>query len=127
MKRIIYNFNSEEDVDCFKRLCTSMDVKSKPVRKSDIDLPVGTLFGITLKKGVGMGSVTKAPADYSLPEMMIFFGFDDKELEDFLEEYKNSKLSLSALKAVVTMYNMHWNVYMLAVELQKERDGVSHK
>ncbi len=122
MKRVIYKLNNNDDIAAFKEMCASLGIKSKPFKASDIDVPIGSLFGISLKPGIGQ-PLSKAPEGYRLPEILVCFGFKDDELDELLSEYHNRGLSADAFKAVTTMYNMYWTPYMLVVELTKERNA----
>ena len=63
------------------------------------------------------------PPFYGMPELLLFAGLGDSELDHFLAAYKESGLKPVSLKAVVTPYNAGWSLYELILELQKEAAG----
>ena len=62
----------------------------------------------------------KAPALYNLPEFMIFNGFADEELDEFLHAYRAAGIPKIQLKAVVTPFNIGWTLYELIEHLKEE-------
>ncbi len=65
-------------------------------------------------------SSKKAPALYNLPEFMIFNGFADGELDEFLHAYRAAGIPKIQLKAVVTPFNIGWTLYELIEHLKEE-------
>lgn len=66
----------------------------------------------------------KIPPLYYMPELLVFSGLSETELDAFLEKYKTTGLQPIALKAITTMYNYNWTVMELIEELQKERRNI---
>ena len=62
----------------------------------------------------------KAPALWSMPEVLLFFGVPDKKLDIFLEEYKKTGMDKIRLKAIVTPTNLNWSLYYLIEHLKEE-------
>lgn len=75
--------------------------------------------------GLCTGKITKRPMKipplYYMPELLVFSGLSETQLDAFLEKYKASGLQPIALKAITTMYNYNWTVMELIEELEKER------
>lgn len=111
-----------KDVDKFKQiinLCMRLDIRTRKIKPSDINLEIGSLAGI--KTSGAKKTVNKAPIGYEMPEVMIFSGISNESLDIFLEEYKKAGITPIALKAVLTPYNVKWSLYELIAELQRER------
>lgn len=123
MKKLLYYFNDEEDGFAIKRLCLSQGIKTKAISPRDFDLPLGSLFGMTVMPEQRVNLIKK-PDGYKMPDFFIMFGFDTEALDDFLDSYQDRGISPDALKSVATMFNLGWNSYMLAVELIKERNSI---
>lgn len=111
-----------------------MGISVKSLGQADLNRQVGALAGIqsagkAVKKTV-KGSAEenpepapgqeRAPASYQLPEVMIFSGFPDGHLDEFLGAYRKEGIRPVPLKAVVTPYNFSWTLYQLVQELARE-------
>lgn len=55
-----------------------------------------------------------------LPELIIFQGFDDDSLQEYLKAYRETDLEKIPLKAVLTPYNMSWTLNELIEQLKEE-------
>ena len=55
-----------------------------------------------------------------LPEFIIFQGFDDDSLQEYLKAYRETGLDKIPLKAVLTPYNMSWTLRELIKQLKEE-------
>lgn len=123
IKRIIYNIDTPGKEQLILGLCRQLGVQTRKIKSADADKKVGTLAGLKIPSSEGFGGngQKKAPKDYKLPELMIFSGFSDEELDTFLDAYKTTGIEPVALKAIVTIHNMSWSVYQIASELQRER------
>lgn len=55
-------------------------------------------------------------------EMLVFDGFDDEELYEFLNAMKRTGMRFISLKASVTEFNKGWTPAALGAELIRERD-----
>ena len=64
------------------------------------------------------GAVKSGAAD--LPEFIIFQGFDDDSLQEYLKAYRETGLEKIPLKAVLTPYNMSWTLKELIEQLKEE-------
>ena len=65
-----------------------------------------------------LGAVKNDAAD--LPEFIIFQGFDDDALQEYLKAYRETGLEKIPLKAVLTPYNMSWTLKELIEQLKEE-------
>ena len=76
--------------------------------------------------GLCTGKNTKRPVQipplYYMPEILVFSGLSESELDTFLDRYKAAGLQPIALKAITTVYNYEWTLMELILELQKERE-----
>ncbi len=105
------------------QLCQRLGCRTKRLEDKDADTAVSVLAGIN-KAAAGSRPAEKAPAGYRLPELLIFSGFPEERLDEFLAEYKKAEIAPVGLKAVVTLHNLGWSVYQLAAELYRERMAI---
>lgn len=129
-KRIIYNIENPGKEQLITELCRQLGIQTKKLKSTDADRKVGDVVGLKIETGKSAagsrnagrsGQEQKAPKDYKLPELIIFSGFSDEELDTFLDAYKHAGIEPVALKAIVTIHNMSWTIYQIASELQRER------
>lgn len=103
-------------------LCKRLQIYTRKLNPSDVNMEMGKLAGI--KINVGNTEQKKAPENYDMPDVMIFSGISDGVLDEFLDAYRQDKISTTPLKAVLTPYNISWTLYELITELQRERMAV---
>ncbi|MFQ9514970.1 MAG: DUF3783 domain-containing protein [Eubacterium sp.] len=118
-KLIIHNIENQSKEKQLIDLCRRLGYQTRKIKPGDTDSCLGTIVGIRVPDLISKKD--KAPDGYKLPELIIFSGISDGELDEFLAEYRNSGIPSVALKAVVTQHNISWSVYELAKELQRER------
>lgn len=79
----------------------------------------------------GIPGMEKPGPAYNGPElegeMMVFFGFDEEELDEFLEKYRDAGIPNVALKALMTPYNMLWTPRKLFEELSEEHKSLKKR
>ena len=66
------------------------------------------------------GEQPQAPPFYRMPEVLLFCGLTDEELDRFLDAYRESALPAIVCRAVVTPFNLGWTLYRLIWELEEE-------
>lgn len=98
-------------------ICEKLKLSYKEISPADINKSVGEIIGMPLLKGANR---KVAPVLYSPSDILIFNGMSEKELEAFLDNYKEAGIEPTALKGVVTPNNMTWSVYELICEYEKE-------
>lgn len=118
-KIILVNNIKENKIAGFENLCKSQNIKIKKVPYSFLGQPIGFLAQIPGMKKTGAVYKGSAIED----EVIVFSDFDDKDLDEFLEGYKNTGLEPIDLKAVVTPTNMNWTFVELCNELVQERNA----
>lgn len=118
-KLIMFYTKDKNKSEQIINLCRRLNIRTRKMKPSDINMEAGSLAGI---KALGIKKEKeKAPAGYEMPEVIIFSGISSSELDTFLEEYKKANITSTALKAVLTPYNITWTLYELITELQRER------
>lgn len=103
-------------------LCKRLQIHTRKLKPSDVNMEMGELAGININ--IGNKEKKKAPENYDMPEIIIFSGISDESLDEFLDTYRQDKISPTPLKAVLTPYNISWTLYGLISELQRERIAV---
>ena len=103
-------------LEMVRRICVEQKIGMSELSMSDLNRTVAGICGLPGKAG----DHKAAPALYMLPEILIFFGADDRSLDLFLERCQELKMEKIGRKAVVTPTNLGWTLYELAEELEKE-------
>ncbi len=134
---IMYNINNIEKEKQLKELCNRLNIQIKRLNGKDTDKSLAILAGVNAKAGNGMhaniknGNI-KTGSNLStksgnmpmiLPEIIIFSGITDEELDTFLKEYKSMNIEPVRLKAILTIYNINWTLGELITELIKESNS----
>lgn len=150
---VLYYTEDKGKAQQIEMLCGQLSFKTKRLRGSDAGTPVGKLAGMSVKaetsSPAGMsinaekagasaekygasaeknGEATSrengVPADYKQPEVMVFSGITDTQLDMFLHGYKMGGISPIYLKAILTPYNYTWSLYQLTQELIREHTAM---
>lgn len=134
---IMYNINNIAKEKQLKELCNRLNIQTKRLNGRDTDKTLAVLAGVNTKAGNGMhaniknGNI-KTGSNLStksgnmpmiLPEIIIFTGITDGELDAFLKEYKSMNIAPVRLKAILTIYNINWTLGELITELIKESNS----
>lgn len=111
-------------------LCKKLGIETYKLTESDIARTLGEIVGMPAMgqslmpnvhgNGIGKGS-------NAMPEVLLFSGLKEAELDAFLASYKETKIAPVALKAIVTPYNVSWSLGTLLVELEQERRAYERK
>lgn len=117
MKKIFLYTTDESKRKAIEKLCKDQDFILCGIGFKDINRTVSEICGMPVKLNK---EHKKAPAMYMLPELMLFFGTDDKALDEFLDAYHDAGIAMIKRKAVVTPTNLGWTLYELAEELGRE-------
>lgn len=120
IKILLYNLNNETGKR-IRTLCLQLGVKACDVPVSDYLVPIAALAGI-MKKGNNVQTFQGVPFT---DEMMVFCGFNDKELDKFLSEYRKARIPFIPLKAGLTPTNAVWNSLQLHQAISQEHDEMS--
>ncbi len=134
---IMYNINNIEKEKQLKELCNRLNIQTKRLNGKDTDKALAILAGVNAKAGNGMhtnikngniktGSNLRTKSGNMpmiLPEIIIFSGITDEELDTFLKEYKSMNIDPVRLKAILTIYNINWTLGELITELIKESNS----
>lgn len=105
-------------------LCRSLGLFTRAIKQQDINKPLSSICVQGSKKNNTLAVNSerkKAPDNYKLPELIIFSGLSEENLDKFLEEYKKAGIEPVQLKAILTPTNISWSIYELVCELEKER------
>ena len=117
MKRIYANIPDRNKLEAVTGICREQKIELYGIKFSDVTKTLAALCNVPLAVKAARRT---APVLYVLPEMMIFFGLDDKDLDLFLDAYKLTGQERISRKAVVTTTNLGWTLYELAEELGRE-------
>lgn len=122
LRLVMFHIEEAAKEEQILALCVRLGFSAKRLSQADINTSVGELAGLEMDKRVrGTQQEVKAPLVCRLPEVMIFSGLDEDELERFLQAYRKEGILPVGLKAVITPYNVNWSLYHLTEELARER------
>ena len=150
---VLYYTEDKGKAQQIDMLCGQLSFKTKRLRGSDAGTPVGKLAGMSVKaetsspagmsinaekagasaekygasaekNGEAPSRENGVPADYKQPEVMVFSGITDTQLDMFLHGYKMGGISPIYLKAILTPYNYTWSLYQLTQELIREHTAM---
>ena len=116
MPLVLYHLSDLKKEQQLSALCKDLGFRAKRLLPGDANKTVGALVGLKT-----MPAEEKAPAGWSMPELLVFAEMTGEALDLFLAAYKSAGIAPVALKAVVTPHNTAWSLYALAEELKKER------
>ena len=109
---LAYNFTPER-LAALKLLCMMLRVQLKPVERTQLLQPVGSLAGVP--------GVAPVPEEYTgaeaTQELLLMCGFQRSDLDRLLAGIRKSKLQSVKLKAMLTPTNAQWSGLELLREL----------
>lgn len=117
---LLYNLENEKGKK-IEQLCNSLQTPFRHIPPSSYSACIGTLAGIPHVNPVNVPFSSEIFTD----EMMVFFNFNGKELNEFLNRYREEGIGKVNLKATITPYNKHWSSSHLRNELQKEYEELT--
>ena len=110
----IYN---EDKYSAIENLCRDMDAEYETISYKDLNRSILEIIS-GAKESDGVSS--SIPPLYKMPEIILFSGFDDDALDRFLKEFRKKGIEKVQLKAIVTPYNLNWDLYGLIEHLKNE-------
>lgn len=114
-KVLLFNIENAKKIQ-IENVCKKCNALCKTIAPADYSKTLGELAGVlTIKKNMPPYTGGELPA-----EMLVFSGFPDNELDEFLKHYRESGISPVALKAVITTTNVFWSAIDTYRELLKE-------
>ncbi len=134
-KKIVLLFRmNQPKKEQIKELCGQMGFRTEEITPMRYGDSLGSLAGLgeiaTANSKIGSGT-RPFVGQYELPaEMMVFYGLESAELDEFLKKYRQAGIEPVPIKAVVTPFNMQWTPYQLFNELMEEHramQGISKK
>ena len=118
------NVLGEVEVVAQKPLVTAeIDRLSYDVASDEYLQTIGALAGLP---GFMLRPMTVAAPAFS-DEMMLFCGFTNDDIYDFLSRYKAAGIAPVHLKATLTPHNVGWNSLEIHDELTKEHEAMNKK
>lgn len=117
MKPTIYLYNlRNEKGRQIEMLCLGNNIACRHVNPDEYGKYIGYIAEIE-----GFGSEDKSVAkDAFASEMLIFKGFDQEYLGNFLAKYRQAGIATIPLKASLTPTNIKWSSIELHAELNQE-------
>ena len=104
-----------------RQCCRSAGVEYRSMVPSDYKKSLGSLVGIA---GISPKAAVAAEGEKIQSEMLVFSGFDQEALDEFLDLYRTMGIEKIDYKAMVTMHNIFWTPESLYQELKKEHESM---
>ena len=128
--KVFLHLSDEDKRNRIEELCQEMGFSFAVIGTEDINRTVLELISgrevEAFRPGAGgNGSAVQAPPLYFLPELILFQGLSNGELEQFLASYHAAGIPPVMLKAAVTPYNLRWTIYELAEHLKEEHEAMT--
>ena len=120
MKKIYLYTPDKEKKAAIERICAEQGIEPCTLKAADLNRRVAEICAVPMKAG---GAHRPAPALYAMPELLLFYGLDDKALDRFLDACHAAGIEKIRRKAIVTPTNLGWSLYELAEQLGIESGG----
>ncbi|MEY8427013.1 DUF3783 domain-containing protein [Lachnospiraceae bacterium 46-15] len=122
-KKILVYMTDGEKKQRILSLCRELKLGLDEISYAQINTALVELAGFS-RLPEEMRGKTAAPAFYNMPELLVFCGVPEEEVDVFLKRYRETGIPSVSLKAVTTPYNLLWTPYELVKELEKEREAL---
>ena len=100
-----------------RQCCQSVGADYRSMVISEHTKSLGSLAGIA---GISPKATIAAEGEKIQSDMLVFSGFDQEALDEFLDLYRTMGIEKIDYKAMVTMHNIFWTPQSLYQELKKE-------
>lgn len=101
------------------KACQETNAEFKLVKPENLHKTLGSLAGIL--------GIDENPGEYDIPgnnhyenELIVFAGFDNSEMENFISKYRKNGVSDPKIKVMLTEYNALWSPAFLLEQIKKE-------
>ena len=115
MINILYFINNPDKAESIRKLSKDLGLLSSEIKRADFNKKLIEILANDSKK-----AVPPVVSLYSQPDIIIFNGLKDSQLDEFLSHYKERGIEATPLKAIVTPFNMMWTIADITDELRKE-------
>ena len=122
-KKIFVYMTDREKKEKILSLCGELNLGLDEISYAQINTPLVELVGLP-RLPEEMRGKAAAPALYNMPELLVFCGMPEDEVDVFLKRYRETGIAPVSLKAATTPYNLLWTPYELVKELEKEREAL---
>ncbi len=112
---LLIHINNAQKKEQILSLAKRLNQETRTFSASEYELTLASLL-----KGEKPESKPKLPPLYVMPDIIIFSGLRDKELDEFLAQYKKEGIAPTPLKAVVTPFNLNFKIGELTEHLKAE-------
>ncbi len=112
---LLIHINSSQKKEQIQSLAKRLNQEIRTFSAAEYDLTLASLL-----KGDKPKNKPKLPPLYVMPDIIIFSGLRDMELDKFFDEYKKAEIAPTPLKAVVTPYNLNFKIGELTEHLKAE-------
>lgn len=119
-KTILGFFLKDGQKRAIQLLCEREQIRFTEILEKDCWKTLGVLAGIKGFPEIPPDGVTDPEGEKVSDPMLVFSGFPQEELQEFLAAYRRTGESSVELKAVMTMHNISWTPVMLQHELRQE-------
>ena len=123
---LLYNVNNQKTIKALRMFSVKLGYRIRTVDDSMHQIPILFLANGLPEQLEQMKIKGEVAEDVKFEDSMIVFAaFTEAKLNQFLNQFRASKVPNIPLKAIMTDTNMMWNSVQLLDELKKE-DAVMH-
>jgi hypothetical protein len=112
---ILLHINNKEKLEKVTKLSETLGHKVRTFGNDEYDMML-----VQLVKGEKPTGKPKLPPLYVMPDVIIFSGLTDEELDDFLDAYRKEGIPETRLKAMITPFNLMVRLSQLLDEWRLE-------
>lgn len=121
---LLYNLTNAKTRNMIKFICVQMGVRIKTIEPEQYKIPIGLLaFGSKEQQQEYLSDDAEKFED----QMLVFAGFTNRRLDQFLKSMAKNKVPKIPLKAILTEHNAVWNSIALHDELVKEDEYMNQQ
>lgn len=114
---LVYNIKDKKTRNALQFLAVRMNIHVRLVKPEQYKMPLGLLaFGSARDQE----EYLKTPDSDFKDAMLVFAGFSNQQLNDFLKQMAKNRIPSVPLKAVLTEHNAVWDSLALHDELVEE-------
>ena len=114
---LAYNFQGDR-LRQLKLVCMMINSKLRVIDRADMNQPLAYLVGVPGAEQ----EYDFYTGDGCKKEMLVFYGFKNRDLDSALNTIRTSQLKRVELKAVFTMNNAFWSGVQLQCQLVEEHE-----
>ena len=115
MEKILFYSDSGSRQEEIRKICQKYNLELRIILREELGCTLLSLYNASK-----VSCSYRVPVFFTQPEVLVFAGFREDRLDEFLKIFARESTKAIPHKAVMTMYNAEWTVLKLTEELKKE-------